>query len=55
MVAAEIQKLEAAARVAMGHFEAPHETSAMPRSVLSPAAYGLVALTFAAVLAIALL
>lgn len=42
---AEIQKLEAAARMAMGHFESPIdiETSAKQRSVLSYLTYALMA------------
>jgi hypothetical protein len=45
-VFAEIQKLEAAARVAMGHFEAPdNATSAKPRYRFLHPAYALFALS----------
>ena len=42
---AEIQKLEAAARLAMGHFEDPGATSMRPRARVPHPAYMLLALT----------
>ena len=52
---AEIQKLEAAARVAMGHFEGPAAMSAGPRSRIPYPAYALLALAIAAGLALTFL
>jgi len=42
---AEIHKLEAAARLAMGHFEGPGATSMRPRARVPHPAYMLLALT----------
>lgn len=52
---AEHQKLEAAARIAMGDFEGPDTTAAKPRSRFPYPAYALLALSIALGLAIALL
>jgi hypothetical protein len=53
---AEIQKLEAAARIAMGHFEGQvHATSATPRERFPNLAYALLALTAFGLAVLALL
>ncbi len=50
----EIQKLEAAARMAMGDFEGHGPTAAKPRSRLPHPVYALLALTVAIGLAVTL-
>jgi len=52
---ADIQKLEAAARIAMGHFEGPDAASLKRRSPRSYTAYGLLALASVIVLAFVVL
>lgn len=51
---AEIQKLEAAARIAMGYFEGEVTRSTKPRSSFSLPAYAFLALILASGFAIAL-